>query len=188
MNESGFYTGKGDRGDTIRLKGDARISKSSLLIEAVGTMDEATSAIGMVRALTQSPVTKHALVTVQRHIYRLMSHLSAVPEARVQYSGLSDAEVSWLEGMIAELEADLPPLKDFVLPGESLAGAACHVARTAVRRAERRIIAFAEEEGTVNAANLAYLNRLSSLIFVLALHEDRLSGRQLRLAREQADR
>lgn len=187
MNRSGFYTSKGDHGDTLRLMGDARIPKSSTLIEAIGTMDEANAAIGMARALAQSDKAKRTLITIQRHLYRLMSHLSAVSEARSQFVGLLDADVTWLESVIAEMEADLPTLRDFVLPGESQSGAACHIARTAVRRAERRVITFTEEEGTINPSNLAYLNRLSSLLFVLALHEDRLNGQPIRLAREQSD-
>jgi cob(I)alamin adenosyltransferase len=185
MNKSDFYTGKGDRGDTSRLMGESRIAKNSALIEAVGTMDEATSAIGLARTLVQSDASGQALITVQRHLYLLMSHLSATPEARSQYPGLSEAEVTWLEDAIAEVESSLPQLKDFVLPGESHGGAACHVARTIVRRAERRVIAFSEIEPTLSVPNLAYLNRLSSLLFVLALAEDSASGHRLRLARDE---
>jgi cob(I)alamin adenosyltransferase len=183
MGTSGFYTGKGDRGDTSRLMGEARVVKSSALIEAVGTMDEATSAIGMARALVQSDASEQALIAVQRHLYRLMSHLSAAPEARSQYPGLSDAEVAWLEETIAGVESTLPQLTEFVLPGESHPGAACHLARAIVRRAERRVISLAEAEPNLAAPNLAYLNRLSSLLFVLALEEDRSSGHPPRLAR-----
>ena len=183
MNKSGFYTGKGDRGDTARLMGESRVAKNSVLIEAVGTLDEATSAIGLARTLVQSDSSGQALMTVQRHLYLLMSHLSATPEARSQYPGLSETEVMWLEATIAEVESGLPQLTDFVLPGESHAGAACHVARTVVRRAERRVVALAEVEPTLSAPNLAYLNRLSSLLFVLALAEDSASGHRLHLAR-----
>lgn len=187
MDSSNFYTGKGDRGDTARLMGETRVAKSSALIEALGTMDEATSAIGLARALAQSEAAGQALLTVQRHLYVFMSHLSAVPEARSQYPGLSEAEVGWLEDTIASIESDLPTLKDFVLPGESHAGAACHLARTAVRRAERRVVALHETESNLAAPNLAYVNRLSSMLFVLALEEDRLSGVSPRLARDAAE-
>ncbi|MGC9469206.1 MAG: cob(I)yrinic acid a,c-diamide adenosyltransferase [Anaerolineae bacterium] len=187
MSDSGFYTGRGDRGDTSRLKGAERISKSSALVEAVGTLDEATSAIGLARSLTQSNALTEALTLVQRHIYRLASHLSAVPEARKEYPGLSQGDVDWLEGVIAELEADLPALKGFVLPGESTSGAACHLARTVVRRAERRLVTLAELEPPIGDANLAYINRLSSLMFVAALSEDLMSSQRLNPAREQAE-
>lgn len=170
-----FYTGKGDRGDTGRL-GEGRIPKSDLLIETLGTFDETTSAIGLARALGQDPALGEIWPTVQRHLYRLMSHLSATPEVRPRFPGLSAEEVQWLEATIAHLETDLPPLTGFVLPGDSPAGAACHVARTIMRRAERRLVALMEAEAGIGAANLAYANRLSSLCFVAALREDHCAG------------
>ena len=183
VSGSGFYTGMGDRGDTVRLQGSERVSKSSVLIEAIGTLDEATSAVGLARALCQTERLREALPTVQKHIYRLLSHLSATPEARDRYPGLSDAELTWLESLIAEIEGQLPPLSDFVLPGDSQPGAAFHVARTVVRRAERRLVAFAELEPDLDETSLAYLNRLSSLLFVAALSEDHLHGGSPNLAR-----
>ena len=175
MTHSKFYSATGDHGDTARLGGDVRLSKSSPLMEAVGVVDEATSAIGMARALAQEPAIKEALSMVQVHLSRLMAHLSAMPDARKRYPGLREDDVAWLEARVAQFEAGLPPLRAFVLPGDSLPGAALHVARTAVRRAERRVVACAEAEPGIGAANLAYLNRLSSLLFVMALREDRSS-------------
>ena len=172
MAKSGFYTAAGDRGDTTRLGGKGRLSKSAALLEVVGAVDAATSAIGMARALVEEGMHKVALLTVQQHLSRLMAHLSATPDARARYPGLSANEVAWVERLIVQLEAGLPPLAAFVYPGDSVAGAALHVARTAVRRAERRIVAFAEVEPGIGAANLAYINRLSSLLFVAALRAD----------------
>jgi len=184
MSKSAFYTAKGDRGDTGRLAGTERVAKSSALIEAIGTLDEATSAIGMARALSHSDRLCTAMPTVQRHIYGIMSHLSAVPEARDRYAGVTDEDLAWLQDLIADIEKHLPPLKDFVLPGDSQAGAAFHVARTIVRRAERRLVAFAEGEPGLGELNLAYLNRLSSLMFVAALYENTTRSTQPKLARE----
>ncbi len=184
MSESSFYTGKGDRGDTLRLAGKNRIPKDSELIEAIGALDEATSAIGMARALARSEPLKVMMATVQRHIYRLLSHLSAVPDAREVYPGLAQAEVAWLEAQIAELEPHLPALEDFILPGETPGDAAFHVARTVVRRAERRLVALVEREPKIGDANLAYVNRLSSLMFVAALAEEAMAGHSPTLARE----
>lgn len=172
MPPSGFYTAKGDRGDTGRLSGEHRVSKNSVLVEAVGAVDEATSAIGVARAACASPVLKESLVAVQKHLSRMLAHLSAAPEAREQYPGLSTDDVVWLEERIAEIEGGLPPLKAFVLPGDSPSGAAFHVARTVVRRAERRVVALAELEPNLGQPNLIYLNRLSSLLFVAAVAED----------------
>jgi cob(I)alamin adenosyltransferase len=172
MSKSAFYTAKGDLGDTGRLAGTERIAKSSALIEAIGTIDEATSAIGMARALSQSDCLRAALPTVQRHVFGIMSHLSAVSAAREQYAGVTDEDLTWLQNLIADIEKHLPPVKDFVLPGDSQAGAAFHVARTIVRRAERRLVALVEGEPRLGKANLAYMNRLSSLMFVAALYEN----------------
>ena len=172
MTHSTFYTAKGDQGDTARLGGGARLSKSSSLLEAVGAVDEATSAIGMARALAEDAALKAMLRTVQEHFVRLMSHLSAKPETRARYPGPGADDLAWLEARLAELEAGLPPLRAFVLPGDSLPGAALHVARSAVRRAERRVVALAEVEPGIDALSLAYLNRLSSLLFVAALQVD----------------
>ncbi|NBD34554.1 MAG: cob(I)yrinic acid a,c-diamide adenosyltransferase [Chloroflexi bacterium] len=188
MSKTKFYTGRGDRGDTARLAAEARVLKSDLLIDVIGTMDEATSAIGMARSLAQTPALKQRLPVVQRHLYRLMSHLSAEASAREQYAGLAEEDVSWLEDLIADLERDLPPLEGFVLPGDSVAGAACHVARTVVRRAERRLVALTDVESNIGEANLAYVNRLSSLMFVAALQEDQRAGESSRLAAHQSDR
>jgi cob(I)alamin adenosyltransferase len=173
MPHSKFYTAKGDHGDTTRLGGDVRLSKSSLLLEAVGAVDEATSAVGMARAVVDDADLKATLRTVQEHFVRLMAHLSATPDARTRYSGPGTDDLVWLETCIADLEAGLPPLRAFVLPGDSPSGAALHLARTAVRRAERRVVALVESEPGINAFSLAYLNRLSSLLFVAALHVDR---------------
>ncbi len=179
-----FYTGKGDRGNTGRLGSAERVLKSDPLLETIGSLDEATSAIGMARALMQTPRLKEMMVTVQRALYRLMSHLSATPAARERYPGLQPEDVTQIEAFIAELEANLPPLRDFVVPGDSPTGAACHVARTAVRRAERRLVAFTELEEGIGAPNLAFVNRLSSLLFVAALCEDRRGTAAPTLARE----
>lgn len=169
MPKSGFYTAAGDRGDTTRLGGKQRLSKSDALLKVIGAVDEATSAIGMARALAEMPARKAALLTTQHHLSRLMAHLSATPDARERYPGLSKDDVAWLEQLIAQIEEGMPPLTAFVYPGDSIPGAALHVARTAVRRAERRIVAFAEIEPGIGAANLAYVNRLSSLLFVMAV-------------------
>ena len=184
MHESGFYTGEGDRGDTVRLEGAERIAKSSALIEAVGTLDEATSVIGMARAQARAQLLKEILPAVQRHIYRLLSHLSAISEARGHFPGLTLEDVAWLEARIADLETRLPPLENFVLPGDSVSSATFHVARTVVRRAERRVAALAESDPSFGNPNLAYLNRLSSLLFVAALVEDLDEGSPPTLAKE----
>lgn len=184
MTKAKFYTGKGDHGDTTRLAGTTRISKSSALIEAVGTLDEATAAIGMARTLAQSKLLHEMLPEVQRHIYAMLAHLSAVPEQRERFTGLGEDNVHWLEEQIAKIESQIPPIHDLVLPGESHTGAAFHVARTVVRRAERRLVTFTEQESSFGEANLAYINRLSSLMFVSAILENALAKGDIHYAKK----
>ena len=172
MPESRCYTGKGDHGDTARLGETARLPKDSALIEAIGAVDEASSAIGLARATMHKERLCQALQTTQRHLSRLMTHLAATPDLRMRYPGLAEGDLQWLENLIGELEQDLPPLHKFVLPGDSSASAACHMARAIVRRAERTLVTLTTIEPDVGAVNLAYLNRLSSFLFIVALCED----------------
>ncbi|MBN1488035.1 MAG: cob(I)yrinic acid a,c-diamide adenosyltransferase [Anaerolineae bacterium] len=183
-----FYTGKGDRGDTARLGDTERLPKSSLLIDVIGTLDEATCALGMARAHSQSTLMQGEFPEIQRRLYRLMSHISATPATRETYAGLTETDVEWLENFIAHLEGEVPQIQGFVLPGDSIAGAACHMARGIVRRAERRLITFSETEPGIGAPNLAFVNRLSSLLFVAALLEDSLVKELPTMAKNQAEK
>ncbi len=176
MAKTKFYTGKGDRGDTGRLGGEGRLPKSDRLIDTIGTLDEVSAALGLARSQVRDTRVVAALIETQRRLYRLMSHLSATPELRERYVGLAEEDVAWLEELIAWLEGQVPQLQGFVLPGDSPAGASCHVARTIVRRAERRLVALTEEEPSIRAPNLAFVNRLSSFLFVAALREDELAS------------
>jgi len=150
--------------------------KNCALMEVLGSVDETSSALGMTRALAKDRILKQALLGVQQHLYRLMSHLSAIPEARERYPGLATQDLEWLEDLIAEVGKGVPAVRDFVFPGDSIAGAACHIARSTARRAERRLVGLVELDPDIGVANLAYLNRLSSLMFVAALREDMLAG------------
>jgi cob(I)alamin adenosyltransferase len=100
---------------------------------------------------------------------------AATPQAAERVDGLPQGRVEWLERTIDELEAQLPPLRAFVVPGDSPAGAALHLARTVVRRAERQVARLVHQGDVSNAELVRYLNRLSSLLFVLARWEDRLA-------------
>jgi cob(I)alamin adenosyltransferase len=175
MAKVNFYTRTGDNGTTTRLGGHTRVKKTSQLMDVLGTVDEATSNIGVARAVAQHNELHGILSTAQRHLMALMSHLSATPEARKDYPGLSDKEVMWLENVIARLEKIVPPLDHLIIPGDSRAGAAFHVARAVVRRAERKLSAFSEAEPTFGHANLVFMNRLSSLLFVASLVEDQIA-------------
>lgn len=176
MPESIYYTGRGDTGTTARLAESTRLPKDSPLLEALGAVDEATCAIGMAQVVVHAERLRESLLTIQQHLSRLMAHLSAPPALRTRYPSLENGALDWLECLIIELTQDLPSRREFAVPGISLAGAACHLARAIVRRAERRLVTLMRVEPDIGPVNLAYLNRLSSYLFVAALREDRLAG------------
>jgi cob(I)alamin adenosyltransferase len=170
------YTGKGDDGLTSLL-GPGRVPKYAPRPEAYGSVDEAQAAMGLARAAAQDPRTGRILLEAQRDLYHVMAELAAnIPSAAERVEGLPEGRVAWLERTIDELNDAMPPLRLFVIPGDSPASAALHLARTVARRAERQVARLLHRESTFNAELLRYLNRLSSLLFVLARWEDRRSG------------
>ena len=159
---SKIYTRTGDDG-TTGLAGGARVPKYDLRIEAFGTVDETSSAIALVLAEPAVPDgIRRLLLLVQNDLFEVGAELS-MPD----YPGVDAASVTALETALDALNAGLPPLKEFVLPGGGRAAAACHLARTVCRRAERRAFELAAREA-VRAELLRYLNRLSDLLFVIA--------------------
>lgn len=170
-----FYTRSGDDGTTGVL-GSGRLPKHHPLAEAIGTIDEASAALGAARAICREARTGALLLAAQRDLYRLMAELAATPENAAKFRVIDEARVSWLEENIDALGEAIDPPGEFVLPGDSTAGAALSLARTVVRRAERRLAALWHDRQFENRHLLAYLNRLSSLCFVLELLEDRAAG------------
>lgn len=159
---SKIYTRTGDDG-TTGLGDGARVTKESLRVEAYGTVDEANSAVGMVLAVTSlSEPVRRCLTEVQHDLFDLGGEL-CIPGHRM----ISAAYVDRLESELDAFNDPLPPLKDFILPGGGAAAAACHMARTVCRRAERRCWSLARVE-SVSPEALKYLNRLSDLLFVIA--------------------
>jgi len=157
---SKIYTRTGDEG-TTGLGDGSRTDKDSARVEAYGTVDELNATIGMMLAHELPEPVADALFEVQHNLFDLGGEL-CVPG----YTAIVPAQVQWLEGVLDEHNAELPPLKDFILPGGGPAAATCHLARTVCRRAERRVYTLARAE-PVNPQGLAYLNRLSDLLFVL---------------------
>jgi cob(I)alamin adenosyltransferase len=159
---SKIYTRTGDDG-TTGLGDGSRIDKDSMRVEAYGTVDEANCAIGVILAIKIVPDgIRQSLLQIQHDLFDLGGELCIPGHAAVQ-----EAFVLRLENTLDALNEGLPPLKDFILPGGGEASAACHVARTVIRRAERRVISLARAE-TVRAEVIEYLNRLSDLLFVVA--------------------
>jgi cob(I)alamin adenosyltransferase len=159
---SKIYTRTGDDGST-GLGDGARVSKESLRVEAYGTVDEANSAVGVVLAVASLPdAVRRGLTEVQHDLFDLGGEL-CIPGHRM----ITAAYVDRLEAELDGFNDPLPPLKDFILPGGGPAAAACHLARTVCRRAERRCWSLARVE-PVAPESLKYLNRLSDLLFVIA--------------------
>lgn len=153
----------GDGGQTS-LGDGARIGKASLRIEAIGAVDEANAAIGLLRVAAASADTM--LASIQNDLFDLGADLSVPGEASDRLR-LTDTPVLRLEAEVATMNAALPRLRSFVLPGGTEAAGRAHYARTVVRRAEQALVRLAGEEA-VNPAMIRYLNRLSDHLFVLA--------------------
>ena len=159
---SKIYTRTGDDG-TTGLGDGSRVAKESARVEAYGTVDEANSAVGVILAVGSVPNDVRAcLVDVQHDLFELGGEL-CIPG----HSAVKQEFIERLEQSLDAFNKDLPPLKDFILPGGSQAAAACHLARTIVRRAERRVTALAANEA-IRPEAIRYLNRLSDLLFVIA--------------------
>lgn len=159
---SRIYTRTGDDG-TTGLGDGQRVRKDHARVEAYGTVDEANSAIGMILSVPGLPTAVgHCLVEVQHDLFDLGGEL-CIPGTQV----IKPEQIVRLEQVLDEFNDPLPALKDFILPGGGPAAAACHLARTIVRRAERRVWTLAESE-PVNLEVPKYLNRLSDLLFVIA--------------------
>ena len=159
---SKIVTRTGDDG-TTGLGDGSRVEKDSARVEAYGTVDEANSAIGVVLAGDLlSPPIRECLIAIQHDLFELGGEL-CIPG----HSAIEQHFIDRLEKNLDHFNADLPPLKDFILPGGGSAAAACHTARAVVRRAERRVLSMRKVE-TVRDEVLKYLNRLSDLLFVIA--------------------
>jgi cob(I)alamin adenosyltransferase len=166
-----IYTKTGDDGTTGLLYG-GRISKADLAADAYGTTDEAVAVLGLARSLTEDPDLHEDILVLQRELFVVGADLAANPSKRKKLdegvSLVTDDMVRRLEQRIDELVARRPLPEVFIVPGANPASAALDLARSVVRRAERRVVELERAERTVNPEVRRYLNRLSDLIFVLA--------------------
>jgi cob(I)alamin adenosyltransferase len=159
------YSGTGDKGETS-LYGGTRVEKADPRVEAYGAIDELNSQIGVARAHIKVKKLDQILKSIQRDLWILGGDLaSEIVTANVPRIG--NADLQRLESVTDDLDSGLPRLTRFILPGGSVSGAELHVARAVCRRAERRIVALSKIE-SINPEILPYVNRLSSLLFVLA--------------------
>lgn len=178
-----YYTRTGDDGSTGIL-GEARLPKYHPRIEALGTLDEVSAALGLSRALCRFPKSGAILMSIQRDLYGIMTEVSEPADHKIRIKILNARRVRWLEAQIDQLSAMTPAVSGFVLPGNSLSGAALALARTIVRRAERRLAELFDNDEIRNPVLLRYLNRLSSLCFTLELVETWFAGEESTLAKK----
>jgi cob(I)alamin adenosyltransferase len=181
---SPLYNRSGDEGST-GLIGEGRLPKYAPRMETLGVLDEASAALGLARAMGKNPRTWDLLKEVQRDLYNIMTEVATIPENLQQFQGLDHQRVEWLESQIDAVTTEVPPPGGFILPGDSLPGAALALARTIVRRAERRVAGLLDGGEIKNKLLLQYLNRLSSLCFALELYENALAGKTTTLAKEK---
>lgn len=169
---SKIYTRTGDDG-TTGLADGSRLAKSALRVEAMGSVDELNCHLGALNeTLPADDPLRPALARIQQHLFDLGGEF-AVPGSTL----IESRHTQWLEETLDEWNADLPPLKNFILPGGSPAAAQCHLARAVCRRAERIVVALGHEDA-INAPAQRYLNRLSDLLFVAARLLARRDGGQ----------
>ena len=170
-----IYTKTGDSGETS-LFDNTRVSKGDARVDAYGEVDELNAALGAARAAGLDRDLSGALEEIQKELFAIGAKLADPSKrisARITKADVVDTQTTRLETTIDRLEEELPPLRRFILPGGSPAGALLHLARTVCRRAERRVVALTEP---VDPAIVVYLNRLSDLLFVMARAANHRSG------------
>jgi cob(I)alamin adenosyltransferase len=164
MRINRVYTRTGDQGQTS-LVGGARVSKAGLRVDAYGDVDELNCVIGLARARVEDREIDGALGLIQNDLFTLGADLASPSE--IDVPRIEESFTRKLEELADRFLAELEPLKEFILPGGSEAGAVLHLARTVARRAERRVVELFETE-QLNPETIVYLNRLSDLLFILA--------------------
>ena len=164
------FSKKGDEGETSLLTG-ARVSKASLRPEAYGTLDEASSALGMAKAATQNSLIRDMIGTVQEDLLVLGAQLACEGEAGAEYR-IEAARALRLERWIKDLQLEVPLPRHFVFPGANLVSAAVDLSRTIIRRAERRCVALRESGEIDNPEIHVYMNRLGDFLFALARYAE----------------
>jgi cob(I)alamin adenosyltransferase len=174
-----IYTRTGDKGRTRFWSGES-VLKADPAIEALGDIDELAAALGLARAELRETPLDALLTGIETELYRLMAEVGAGGKPLDPSLLIGEDAVLALESAIDFMEARLPPLKDFILPGSGRASAALHLARAVCRRAERRLVALHEARPQREVV-LAYANRLSDFLFVAAREADRLAGEGDRL-------
>lgn len=169
-----IYTRKGDDGKTGLIGGD-RVAKHHIRVESYGTVDELNSFLGLIRSSCEEDAVVATLAEIQDRLFTLGSYLASAPHSKMILPELYESDITLLENEIDKLTAQLPELKNFVLPGATRQGAEAHVARCVCRRAER-LVAHLSDHEEIEHMVLIYLNRLSDYLFTLARYLDKING------------
>ncbi len=176
-----LYTRKGDKGTTKTLRGDGRISKHGALTEALGTVDELNSFLGLCKVESDYDVVtikeekiriKDLIESVQQNLFTIQAELAGADKI------LSQDKIEELESVVDSIEKQLPPITSFLVPGGTKSGSLYDLARTITRRAERRVVFVHEGEYPLGEYTLRYLNRLSSLFYALARYANYKAGKE----------
>ena len=171
-----IYTKTGDAGMT-GLYGGGRVSKDDARINAYGSVDELNALLGLLRTSHTDAETLGVLLQIQRDLFSVGAELATVEPSKLGVRWNAAEPTAALERTIDAWQEQLPPLRNFILPGGTLAAAQCHVARTVCRRCERDVVRFAQVDPQADAAHIiVYLNRLSDLLFVMARRLNHISG------------
>jgi cob(I)alamin adenosyltransferase len=170
-----IYTRRGDGGQTRLFTGE-RVSKDEARLEALGCIDELVAFLGLSRSEIENTEIRSRLTAIQSELYLILSDIASAAQDKTSTSKLPDDAIAILESLIDAYDSKLPPLRDFIMPGESRGSSTLHVARTVCRRAERRVVGVAQSF-PLDARIPAYLNRLSDLLFMMARLADHDSGR-----------
>ena len=172
------YTKRGDKGETDLLGGSAA-RKDSLKVESYGCVDEASSFIGVARYYCKNKVIKERLKEIQNKLLVLGGFLASDAKGKeIMKDQIKEDDIKLLEEYIDEYNQKLPTLTHFILPGDDEVAAHFHVARTVVRRAERRIVSLTSQEPDLNPLIQKYVNRLSDLMFVLARYSEEVENKK----------
>ena len=172
-----YYTRTGDDGYT-NLLGAERVPKYAPRPTAYGTLDELSSTLGLARATVRAARSGEILLDIQRRLYQMMTELAATPDAAARFRQTMSDDVAQLENCIDQLGSDVELPNGFIIPGDTLAGAALDISRAVTRRAERIVARLIHQGEFGNIEVLRYLNRLSSLLFILARYEETVAGIQ----------
>ncbi len=179
--------GSGDDG-TTGLLGGGRVAKDDPRVEAFGTVDEASSALGLAKSLTAHTGVRAICEELQRGLYAVGAELGTNPNEGKAFATMTEADVQRLDQLIAELEDDVTMPDGFILPGATPASGALDLARAITRRAERRCLSLERVQGARNPQVRRWLNRLSLLLFVLGRYEETAAGLRSKPARKTARR